>query len=129
MKNRTEVGTERILCSSVGRVLTLATLLALTFGIVGCQNGKCQSCLFRSRDKEKIDETQLGQVKNQEPPAPPAISPTSSVDGSAANPHVFKSCEWDGEWNLVKVIKRGLGVVGESVDVTVETKKLVIRLR
>ena len=84
MKNRTEVGTERILCSSVGRVLTLATLLALTFGIVGCQNGKCQSCLFRSRDKEKIDETQLGQVKNQEPPAPPAIAPTSSVDGSAA---------------------------------------------
>ena len=34
--------------------------------------------------KEKIDETQLGQVKNQEPPAPPAIAPTSSVDGSAA---------------------------------------------
>lgn len=54
---------------------------------------------------------------------------TGSVDGCAANPHVFKSCEWNGEWNLVKVIKRGLGVVGESVDVTVEAKKLVIFLR
>lgn len=54
---------------------------------------------------------------------------TGSVVESAANPHVFKSCEWNGEWNLVKVIKRGLGVVGESVDVTVEAKKLVILLR
>ena len=54
---------------------------------------------------------------------------TGSVDGNAANPHVFKSCEWNGEWNLFKVIKRGLGVVGESVDVTVEAKKLVIFLR
>ena len=54
---------------------------------------------------------------------------TGSVFENAANPHVFKSCEWDGEWNLVKVIKRGLGVVGESVDVTVEAKKLVILLR
>ena len=54
---------------------------------------------------------------------------TGSVDGSAANPHVFKAYEWNGEWNLVKVIKRGLGVVGESVDVMVETKKFVIRLR
>ena len=54
---------------------------------------------------------------------------TGSVLENAANPHMVKSCEWNGEWNLVKVIKRGLGVVGESVDVTVETKKLVIRLR
>ena len=52
-----------------------------------------------------------------------------AVDGSAANPHVFKSCEWNGEWNLVKVIKRGLDIVGESIDVTVEAKKLVILLR
>ena len=52
-----------------------------------------------------------------------------SVLENAANPRVFKACEWNGEWNLVKVIKRGLGVVGESVDVTVETKKFVIRLR
>jgi len=54
---------------------------------------------------------------------------TGSVLENAPNPHVFKSCEWDGEWDLVKVIKRGLGVVGESVVVTVDTKKLVIRLR
>ena len=54
---------------------------------------------------------------------------TGSVFENAANPHVFKACEWNGEWNLVKVIKRGLGVVGESVDVTVESKKFVIRLR
>ena len=58
-----------------------------------------------------------------------ALVRAGSVFENAANPHVFKSCEWDGEWNLIKVIKRGLGVVGESVDVTVETKKLVIRLR
>ena len=54
---------------------------------------------------------------------------TGSVFENAANPHVFKAYEWNGEWNLVKVIKRGLGVVGESVDVTVETKKFVIHLR
>lgn len=54
---------------------------------------------------------------------------TGAVLENAPNSHVFKSCEWNGEWNLIKVIKRGLGVVGESVDVTVETKKLVIRLR
>ena len=54
---------------------------------------------------------------------------TGSVFENAANPCVFKAYEWNGEWNLVKVIKRGLGVVGESVDVTVETKKFVIRLR
>ncbi len=80
MKKKTEVGTERILCSSVGRVLLLATILALTFGVVGCQNGKCQSCLFRNRDKDKIDETQLGQVKDQEPPAPPTTPPSASYD-------------------------------------------------
>ena len=80
MKKITEVGTERILCSSVGRVLLLTAILALTFGVAGCQNGKCQSCLFRNRDKEKIDETQLGQVKNQEPPAPPTTPSASSFD-------------------------------------------------
>ena len=26
---------------------------------------------------------------------------TGSVFENAANPHVFKSCEWNGEWNLV----------------------------
>ena len=83
MKKQTEVGTERILFPSAKRLLALATILALTIGFVGCQNGKCQSCLFRSRDKEKIDETQLGQVKNQDPPAPPTASPIASYDSFA----------------------------------------------
>ena len=82
MKKNTEVGTERILCSSVGRVLLLATVLA-AFCVVGCQNGKCQSCLFRNRDKEKIDETQLGQVKNQEPPAPPTNPSGAAYESNA----------------------------------------------
>ena len=85
MKKNTEVRTERIRCSSVRRLATFATLLALAFGIAGCQNGKCQSCLFRNKDKEKIDETQLGQVKTQDPPAPPAVAPVSAIESGSAS--------------------------------------------
>lgn len=84
MKNNTGVRTERILCSSVGRMLTFATLLALTLGMAGCQNGKCKSCLFRNNDKDKINETQLGQAPSQDPPAPPAVAPVSTIETGPA---------------------------------------------
>ena len=84
MKRNTGVRTERILCSSVGRILTFAALLALTVGIAGCQNGKCNSCLFRNKDKDKIDETRLGQAPSQDPPAPPAVAPVSSMESGSA---------------------------------------------
>ncbi len=37
--------------------------------------------------------------------------------------------QFDPRWNLAKIVKRGLGDVGESVTETVETVKFVIKLR
>ncbi len=42
---------------------------------------------------------------------------------------VFKQSDWKSGWNLVRIIKRGVGDVCESVGSDVENKKFVIKLR
>ncbi len=54
---------------------------------------------------------------------------TGNVAEGVASTIVFKRGEWAAEWNLVKVIKRGVGNASESVEADVENKKFVIRLR
>ena len=44
-------------------------------------------------------------------------------------PLVFRSPEWNGEWNLAKVIRRGGSAAAETVRIQSEGKKLAIRIR
>ena len=50
----------------------------------------------------------------------------SAADGSGLS---FSRDEFDPSWNLVKVIRRGLAEVGESVSVDVEKVRFDIRIR
>lgn len=80
MKTACEVGTIRIGGLAAKRVFILALVCGLSLGVAGCQNGKCNTCLFANRDKEVIDSTQLGQDKDQGPPAPPTEASSSPFD-------------------------------------------------
>ena len=59
---------------------------------------------------------------------------TASTEGSdppveATNAVVIGKREFDPVWNLVKVVRRGLGEIGESVEVGEERVRFDIRIR
>ena len=57
---------------------------------------------------------------------------TASTEGSpveATNAVVIGKREFDPAWNLVKVVRRGLGEIGETVEVGEERVRFDIRIR
>ena len=57
---------------------------------------------------------------------------TASTEGSpveATNAIVIGKREFDPAWNLVKVVRRGLGEIGETVEVDEERVRFDIRIR
>ena len=59
---------------------------------------------------------------------------TASTEGSdpsveAANTFVIGKREFDPAWNIVKVVRRGLGEIGETVEVDEERVRFDIRIR
>ena len=54
---------------------------------------------------------------------------TGEVDVATTNALVIGKREFDPSWNLFKVIRRGLGEIGESVSVDEERVRFDIRIR
>ena len=54
---------------------------------------------------------------------------TGEVDTATTNALVIGKREFDPSWNLFKVIRRGLGEIGESVSVDEERVRFDIRIR
>ncbi len=54
---------------------------------------------------------------------------TGEVATGVPSSIAFKRSAWKSDWNLAKVIKRGVGEVCETIESTVQNKKFEIRLR
>jgi len=54
---------------------------------------------------------------------------TGEIETAATNAHVIGKREFDPAWNLVKVVRRGFGEIGETVSVDKERVRFDIRIR
>ncbi len=54
---------------------------------------------------------------------------TGEADTTIGETIVMKAREFDPSWNLLKIMKRGTGTIGESVTMEIENKKFVISVR
>ncbi len=54
---------------------------------------------------------------------------SGETDTAAGETISIKARDFNPEWNLMKIIKRGTGSVGESVTIEAENKKFVIYVR
>ena len=54
---------------------------------------------------------------------------TGEIETATTNAHVIGKREFDPAWNLVKVVRRGFGEIGETVSVDVERARFDIRIR
>ena len=54
---------------------------------------------------------------------------TGAVETATTNAFVIGKREFDPAWNLVKVVRRGLGEIGETVEVSEERVRFDIRIR
>ena len=54
---------------------------------------------------------------------------TGEIETAATNAHVIGKREFDPAWNLVKVVRRGFGEIGETVSVDKERVRFDIRVR
>ena len=54
---------------------------------------------------------------------------TGEIETAATNAVVIGKREFDPAWNLVKVVRRGFGEIGETLSVDVERVRFDIRIR
>ena len=54
---------------------------------------------------------------------------TGEIETALTNALVIGKCEFDPAWNLVKIVRRGFGEIGETVSVDEEHVRFDIRIR